>query len=155
MVRSFVIAALFFIYPTRCTSLAVLLAALVLGSTARGELQISATRVANGLSRPVFATAAPGDTDRLFIVEQHTGRIRILDLESGNLNNAPFLDLGGLATGNEQGLLGLAFDPDYATNGHFYVNLTVSGGTTHIRRYTVSANPDVANAGTQVRGHQR
>jgi glucose/arabinose dehydrogenase len=85
----------------------------------------------------------------LFIVEQHTGRIKILNLNTGLVNSTPFLDIDGLATGNEQGLLGLAFHPDYAANGLFYVNFNESSGTTNIRRYQVSAgNPDIANPGS-------
>lgn len=115
---------------------------------ARAQTALTTVRVASGLSRPVYVTAPPDDLDRLFIVEQHTGRIRILNLADGSINAAPFLDINGLATGNEQGLLGLAFDPDYAATGHFYVNLTVSGRTTHIRRYTVSGDPNVADPAT-------
>lgn len=110
---------------------------------------IAAKRVASGLNRPVYVTTPPGDTERLFIVEQHTGRIKILNLDTGVVNATPFLDIDGLATGNEQGLLGLAFDPDYAVNGFFYVNFTETNGSTNIRRYQVSAgNPDVADAAT-------
>ena len=97
------------------------------------------------LNRPVFVTAPRSDTQRLFIVEQHTGEIKILNLNTGLISVTPFLDIDGLSTFNEQGLLGLAFHPDYATNGFFYVNLTDSGGTTRIRRYQVSENPDVAD----------
>jgi len=110
---------------------------------------VTSQRVAAGLTRPVFVTAPVGDVERLFIVEQHTGRIKILNLTTGAINATPFLDLDGLATGNEQGLLGLAFHPNYDRNGLFYVNLTVSGsGATQIRRYQVSANPDIADPST-------
>ncbi len=106
---------------------------------------IRVERIASGLSRPLYVTA-PRDDDRLFVVEQHTGRIRILDRLTGQAAAAPFLDVDGLATGGEQGLLGLAFHPDYASNGFFYVNLTASDGDTIIRRYRVSAqNPDQAD----------
>ena len=112
--------------------------------------QTSTLRIASGISRPVFVTAPPGDTSRLFVTEQHTGRIEIIDLDNNNaVLPTPFLDLGGLATGNEQGLLGLAFDPNYADNGFFYVNITTTagGGDTVIRRYKVSdTDPDVADA---------
>lgn len=102
--------------------------------------------VASGLDNPLYVTSPPGDTNCLFIVEQHTGRIKIMNLIDGTINQVPFLDIDGLAGGNEQGLLGLAFDPDYFVNGFFYVNLTISGGTTEIRRYQVSQeNPDIAN----------
>src|SRR5687768_1909678 len=102
-----------------------------------GASAIAAARVASGLSGPLFAASPPGDPDRLFIVEQHTGRIRILDLNSGQLNGDFFLDLpdSSLAAGGEQGLLGLAFHPDYASNGLFYVNLTNAAGDTEIREY--------------------
>lgn len=102
--------------------------------------------VVDGLEAPVHLTAPVGDTDRLFIVEQ-PGRIRVV--RDGALLPAPFLDIDDLtdATG-ERGLLGLAFHPQYATNGWFYVNYTDNAGDTRVVRYTVSANPDVADAGS-------
>lgn len=111
--------------------------------------QLDAIRVASGLSSPLFVTAPPGDFNRLFIVEQG-GRIRILNLKTGVLNTTPFLTVSNLQSGGEQGLLGLAFDPDYATNGKFYVKCTAPGGafnagTNQIRQYQVSSNPDVAD----------
>lgn len=120
---------------------------LLAAAVARGETGVMLERIATGLARPVFVTPAPGDDSRLFVVEQHTGRIRILNTADNSVNATPFLDIDGIATGNEQGLLGLAFHPDYANNGRFYVNLTASGGngTTEIREYQVSANPNVAS----------
>lgn len=114
--------------------------AIVLAASAAQAIPLRTERVASGLNRPVFATSPPGDAERLFVLEQHTGRIRIVDLASGTVLSDPFLDIDGLATGNEQGLLGLAFHPDYAANGRFFVNLTVSGGDTQIREYRVSAD---------------
>ena len=103
------------------------------------ELQV----VAEGLSAPVFLTAAPGDTGRLFVVER-PGRVRIV--RDGTLLASPFLDIVNVTgSGAERGLLSIAFHPDYATNGHFYVNHTDRSGDTRIVRYTVSANPDVAD----------
>jgi glucose/arabinose dehydrogenase len=111
---------------------------------------ITTERIASGLNNPLYVTSPPGDTSRLFIVEQHTGRIKILNLADMTINPAPFLDIDGLAGGNEQGLLGLAFDRDYFENGLFYVNLTISNGTTEIRRYQVSAdNPDIADPASE------
>lgn len=106
---------------------------------------VTTSRIATGFSRPVFVTAPPGDTKRLFVVEQHTGRVRIIDLPTKTVKPTPFLEISDLARGNEQGLLGLAFHPKFAENGHCFVNLTIPGGTTHIRRYTVSNNPDKAD----------
>ena len=110
---------------------------------------IAAERVASGLSSPLFAASPPGDPDRLYIVEQHTGRIRILDLDTGAVAATPFLDLpdSSLATGGEEGLLGLAFHPDYAANGRFFVFLTNAAGDIEVRQYLRSAaDPDVADA---------
>lgn len=104
-------------------------------------------RVASGLDRPIFATHAPGDHERLFIVEK-TGTIKILNLHTGTVNATPFLTVPDTDdSDNEEGLLGLAFHPDYANNGKFYINVTVTDGTrrTHIREYTVSDDPDVAS----------
>lgn len=103
-----------------------------------------AVLVTSGLSQPVALVAAPGDTTRLFIVEK-TGAIRILD--SGTLRPRPFLDLSGrVSAGSEQGLLGLAFHPAYATNGRFFVNYTDPAGDTQVVEFQVSANPDSASA---------
>jgi glucose/arabinose dehydrogenase len=110
---------------------------------------IAATRVATGLAQPLFAGAPPGDSGRLFIAEQ-TGAIKILDLGTGQVLAAPFLNVAVNSSG-ERGLLGLAFDPDYATNGFFYIYRTVpaAGGIpvhNEIERYHVSPNPNVADA---------
>ncbi|HYQ89743.1 MAG TPA: PQQ-dependent sugar dehydrogenase [Candidatus Binatia bacterium] len=106
-----------------------------------------AVRVAQGLSMPLFVTSPPGDTTRLFIVEQRgsdaRGRIQIR--KNGSILGTPFLTTGPLAQGSEQGLLGLAFAPDYATSGRFYIDYTDSVGDTKIERHSVSGNPDVAN----------
>jgi glucose/arabinose dehydrogenase len=105
---------------------------------------IAATRVATGLSQPVFATAAPGDLDHLYIVER-TGAIKRLDLTTGQIQT--MLDLSSqVTTVGEGGLLGLAFDPNFAQNGYFYVDLTNVNDDTEIRRYQVAAgNPAQAD----------
>ncbi len=100
--------------------------------------------VATGLTNPVFLTAAPGDNTRLFIVEQG-GRIRIL--KNGALLAMPFLDFGdSVSHGSEQGMLGLAFAPDYATSGAFYVHTTDPAGDIRVLRFKVSGNADLADA---------
>lgn len=114
-------------------------------------MPLSATQVVTGLDRPVFVTAPPGDRRRLFLVEQFTGRIKVIRLDGNAAAPKMFLEIPGIATGGEQGLLGLAFHPDYAHNGLFYVNIVLPGGSfgagvTHIRRYKVSAaDPDAAD----------
>ncbi len=93
--------------------------------------------VTSGLSSPVYLTAPTGDTARLFVVEQ-SGQIRIV--QHGQLLPAAFLDIHTrLVSGGEQGLLSVAFHPNYATNGYFYVNYTDLNGDTRVERYTVSA----------------
>ncbi len=73
------------------------------------------------LTSPVFMTAAPGDLARFFVVEQG-GLIRILDSLSGAPRANPFLNVQNLiSSGGERGLLGMAFDPNYGTNGRFYI----------------------------------
>ncbi len=102
-------------------------------------------QVGTGFARPLYLTYAPGDTaDRLFIVEQN-GTIAIL--RDGRRQEPLFLDIRSRvgASANEQGLLSMAFDPDYAAKGIFYVYYTDKGGSTVVARYRVSAgNPDVA-----------
>ena len=119
-----------------------------LGSTATGADLIT-NRLVTGLARPVFVCAAPGDSGRIFIVEQRsgsTGRIRVFDRTTNSLLSTPFLSVS-VSTSSEQGLLGMAFHPDYASNGYFFVNYTNSSGTTVIARYQVSSsNPNVANS---------
>ncbi len=100
-------------------------------------------QVASGLSRPVLVAAPPGDP-RLFVVEQG-GDIEIIS--GGSLLPRPFLDLS-VTTGGERGLLGLAFHPQYATNGKFYVNYTI-GDVSRISEFTVSSNANLANAGSE------
>ena len=98
--------------------------------------------VATGLSSPVHL-AAPANDSRLFIVEQ-PGRIRIVQV--GQLASTPFLDIRAkVNSGGEQGLLSVAFHPDYATNGYFFVNYTDLNGDTRVERYRVSGNANAAD----------
>ncbi len=103
---------------------------------------ISLTQFATGFTNPVEITHA-GDS-RLFVVQQG-GLIKIVNA-NGTTNATPFLNLSSIiSTGGERGLLGLAFHPNYATNGFFFVNYTNTAGNTVIARYSVSANPNVAS----------
>lgn len=108
-------------------------------TVADAQTNLQLVRLSNGFSRPVFATEAPGEPGSLYVIEQHTGRIRILDTDTGEINGTPFLAIQEfISTGGEQGLLGLAFHPDYETNGRFFVHFTDTTRATRIRRYTAT-----------------
>ncbi|PWA05209.1 PQQ-dependent sugar dehydrogenase [Flavobacterium psychrotolerans] len=100
---------------------------------------------ATGFTSPIEVAHPEGDS-RLFIVEQG-GKIKILN-SNGETNIKSFLTLttSTISTGGERGLLGLTFHPKYSTNGYFYVNYTNIFGNTVIARYSVSTDPDVADA---------
>ncbi|MBI3344634.1 MAG: PQQ-dependent sugar dehydrogenase [Gammaproteobacteria bacterium] len=112
---------------------------------AHADITLRLSEVASGLKNPLYLTSPSGDA-RLFIVEQ-AGRIRIV--ENGKLLSTPFLDIAGkIKSGGEQGLLSVAFHPDYAKNGFLYVNYTDKNGDTHIERYHVASNPNRADPGS-------
>ena len=96
---------------------------------------------ATGFSGAVEITHAADS--RLFVV-QKGGLIKILNSD-GTINLAPFLNVSSLiSSGGERGLLGLAFHPNYTTNGYFFVNYTNTSGNTVIERYSVnSSNPNL------------
>jgi glucose/arabinose dehydrogenase len=108
---------------------------------------IDLTSFASGFNKPVNIQHA-GD-NRLFIVEQN-GVIKILNADA-TTNTTPFLDINSQvsSSGNEQGLLGLAFHPNYITNGFFFVNYTNNSGNTVISRFTVSTDPSIADINSQ------
>jgi len=107
------------------------------------EPELGLEFIATEFEFPLALTAPPGDP-RLFVVEK-PGRIRIIS--GGTTLTEPFLDISALVSGSdEQGLLGLAFHPGYATNGRFYVNYTDLDGATRVVGYRVSSNPDRADA---------
>lgn len=103
---------------------------------------------ANGLSSPLGIENA-GD-DRLFVNEQD-GVIKIINPD-GSVNPTPFLDIDNLiSSGGERGLLGLAFHPDYANNGYFFVNYTNNAGHTIVSRFTVDGtDPDIADPNSEL-----
>ncbi len=102
----------------------------------------------DGFSSPLNLQHA--NDSRLFVVEQG-GKIKIIQ-EDGTINPIPFLDISGqISSGGEQGLLGLAFHPDYANNGYFYVNYTNPAGDTQVSRFSVDAgNPDLADTNSEL-----
>ncbi len=116
-----------------------------LAASASAQQPIATEPVASGLNAPLYVTHAPGDdASRIFIVTQF-GKIRIV--KDGTLLTAPFLDINSKITfSGEQGLLGMAFHPDYEQNGFFYVNYSDdTGGDTVIERYQVDpTDPDSA-----------
>lgn len=100
------------------------------GSSSEG---IRLVAVARGLERPVHVDAAPGEPNRLYVVEQ-AGRIRIV--EGGRVEARPFLDVTSeVVSGGEQGLLSVAFHPDYRENGLLYVDYTDLNGDTRVVEY--------------------
>ncbi len=111
-------------------------------------LKLALAPVAQGLSNPLFVTHAGDGSGRLFVVEK-TGAIRII--AGGSLVEKPFLDIADQLTssGSEQGLLGLAFPPDYASRKFFFVNYTNRNGDTVIARYNVTGDPNVADPGSE------
>ncbi len=116
---------------------------------AMAQPQLLLETFATGLSNPVDIASA-GD-DRMFVVER-LGHIKIVDA-LGNVNPVDFLDIHDLIESGyqEQGLLGLAFHPDYALNGWFYVNYTDVDGNTTVSRFSVSAgDPDIADPASEV-----
>ncbi len=101
------------------------------------QLQIDLTPIAQ-VQDPLFVTHAGDGSGRIFIVEK-AGTIRIL--QDGLVLDQPFLDIRDhvQSGGSEMGLLGLAFSPDFAESGHFFVNYTGANQSTHIARFTVNA----------------
>src|SRR5436309_2233787 len=97
-------------------------------------------------ANPVYITAPPGDSARLFVVEQG-GTIRVLHHDTTRAR--PFLDITNrVLSGGERGLLSVAFHPQYATNGRFYVYYTNLNGDIRIVRFNVSSDPDSADRAT-------
>jgi glucose/arabinose dehydrogenase len=92
---------------------------------------------------PVYVAQPPGERRRLFVVEQGGTIVVVRD---GHALRTPFLDLSSqVVSGGEQGLLGLAFAPDYASSGRFYVDYTDTSGDTRIVEYRRGSSPERAN----------
>ena len=110
--------------------------------------EISLSLHASGLNQPVHITHAGDGTGRLFVVER-SGLIRIVKGEV--LLGTPFLDIAARVgdQDSEQGLLSVAFPPDYSSQGIFYVYYTDNSGDTVVARYQVTPDPDVADSGSE------
>lgn len=121
---------------------------ILIGLAMPSNAQVTLTSFASGFTSPVDIKHC-GD-NRIFVVEQN-GQINILDT-AGNVNSVPFLDIVSRVLYNgEQGCLGLAFPPDFATSQVFYVNYTRRpDGDTRISRFRVSAaDPDLADPNSE------
>lgn len=111
-----------------------LLAATLIAPATAG---IGVQTIASGFERPVWVGAPAKSNDKLWVIEQ-AGRIWMINANTGERHNEPFLDIREDVSrvGNEEGLLGLAFAPDYETSGRFYVNYTDKKQMTRIVRFT-------------------
>ncbi len=118
----------------------------LLSSTAYAQT-LSISLFAGGFTQPVGIYQDPTNPNVQFVVQQG-GTIRVV--QNGVVLPTPFLTRSVL-TGSERGLLGLAFAPDYATSGHFYINYTRSGPFMQLSRYTRSSNPLVADPASELR----
>ncbi|OAD91253.1 hypothetical protein A7A78_12790 [Aequorivita soesokkakensis] len=125
-----------------------LLAFLFLSSTSIFSQNVDIELFKDGFSDPLNLQHV--NDDRLFVVEQG-GKIKIIQGD-GTVNPVPYLDISSIiSSGNERGLLGLAFHPDYANNGYFYVNYTKPNGDTQVSRFSVdSGNPDLADENSEL-----
>jgi glucose/arabinose dehydrogenase len=113
------------------------------------SMRLELQAVVGGLAAPVAVVSAGDGSGRLFVVEKG-GTIRIV--QNGVLLDTPFLDIRDRvgSSGSEQGLLGLAFHPDYASSGQFYVNYTDRRGNTQVSRFTVTGDPNQADPASEV-----
>src|SRR6185503_10853238 len=105
--------------------------------------------IASGLSSPIGITNAGDGSGRLFVNEQR-GRIRVVEAD-GTLREAPFVDLSDrILAGGERGLLGVAFHPDFATNGRLFVHYSRAGdGATVISELTAAPDHQSASAASE------
>ncbi len=111
---------------------------------------LSFAPVVTGLSQPVLVTHAGDGSGRLFVLER-VGRIRVIN-NTGSLLPTSFLDITSLvgSSGSEEGLLGLAFHPNYESNGLFFVTYTDTSGNLVLARYSVSSDSNAANPASGV-----
>ena len=124
------------------------LIATLTGSATAAESAFRRVVVTRGLEAPVQVTAPRNERRRLYVVEQR-GTIRVID--RGKLRDGFFLDIRQRTTaGGEQGFLGLAFDPKYATNRFIYVNYTDMSGDTRIVRYKTNGRQAIPSSAREL-----
>jgi Ca2+-binding RTX toxin-like protein len=109
---------------------------------------INAVRVGTGFDFTVAALSAPDDPSRLYVVEKDSGKIYVLNPVTGD--STLFLDIpdSDFTSGGEQGVLGLAFHPNYVANGRFFVHVVNSDGDVEVREYRRTGT-DHADASTK------
>ena len=110
---------------------------------------VSLERIATGLDSPLYVTAPVNDNERLFVLEKNSGEIKIIQLTNNQVIDEPFLTVDNISTNSERGLLGLAFHPDYESNGELYVSVTNSDGDSEVRRYQRSDNLNRADPNSE------
>lgn len=120
-------------------------------STVTGTYKLVPAFANLSFSTPVELTSSDDNTNRIFVVNQK-GIINVFNNQPDIAGSSVFLDISGRVTsGGEKGLLGLAFHPNYKTNGYFYVNYTRGNLETVISRFKVStANPNVADPSSEL-----
>jgi Glucose / Sorbosone dehydrogenase len=111
---------------------------LILGTNTKAQFSLQQAYPSLTFSSPVDLQYAPDGTDRVFVVEQ-SGVIRVFENNKNTTTTKVFLDITDRVTsGGETGLLGLAFHPDFANNGYFYVDYTTPNPLrTHILRFLI------------------
>ena len=122
------------------------LVALALAAPVQAQ-SLTTTLVATLPDFPTNLTSPPGDASRLFVTVIHEG---VYIIDNGTLLPGKFLDLSSEFAANSEGLVGLAFHPNYAVNGRFFVCYTDQNLTQKLVEYQVSADPDVADAGSAI-----
>ncbi|MDP6409801.1 MAG: PQQ-dependent sugar dehydrogenase [Planctomycetota bacterium] len=125
----------------------VLACLLLIAAPAAHAQGIASVRIASGFDTPTFLCAPPGDSRRLFVTTEN-GVIYLI--EDGRIQGQPFLDLSGIVAHNTEGLLGMAFHPDHASNGRFYVVYQDVGQNSHLVQYGLSSNPNIADPSSAV-----
>ncbi len=116
-------------------------------ATELSALRVNLSPQASGLTNPVHITNADDGSNRLFVVEQG-GSIRVI--QNGEVLPTPFLNISDrIGSGGEQGLLSIAFPPNYANKGYFYVDYTDINGDTVVARYRLSGDRNLADRNSE------